>query len=133
MDERLSQLLKLAFRTVPGSEANKAIADVREELDKGELVRSYELVFGPDLTWDGFARDLLPKLVYHLESIGAHLPACADVMLAVFAGGELHFIHARDLVKLAGTQLGLSPADLVRLHGTGESRTAQRGPPLLLV
>jgi len=132
MDERLSQLLQLAFRTVPGAEANRAIAEVREELGRDEPARSYELVFGTGLTFDKFAQELLPRLVYHLESIGAHLPACGEVVLAVFAEDRLHFIQARDLLKLAGTQAQLSPAELVRLYGTGESRTARKAPLKLL-
>jgi len=121
MDERLQNLLEAAYRQVPAQEANEAIA--RERVREGEArpQRSYEMVL---TSFDAFARELLPKLVYHLESIGAHLPECAGVTVAAFAGERLYFLEARSLVASACALLGVTPETLVALHGTGESRTA---------
>ena len=136
MDDRLRELLSGAFREVPAREANIAIARTRRERAGGDpddddspTVRSYEMVLS---TWEVFARDLLPKLVYHLESLGAHLPECKGVVIAAFVGERLYFEEARDLVARACRLLGVSAAELVARHGTGESRTAMREAPLLL-
>jgi hypothetical protein len=121
MDQRLEKLLEPAYLQVPAMTANEAIG--RERVRNGEArpLRSYEMVL---TTFDAFARELLPKLVYHLESIGAHLPECAGVVIAAFAEDRLYFLEARALVASACTLLSVTPADLVALHGTGESRTA---------
>ena len=72
MDPRLLQLLGPAYLQVSAREANEAIAQERMRSgDDSRPLRSYELVL---TTFEAFTRDLLPKLVYHLESIGAHLP-----------------------------------------------------------
>lgn len=129
MDARVNELLRSAFRTAPGREANEAIERVRSEQGSGEEggdePRSYELVL---TGWEPFEKEQLPKLVYHLESIGSHLPGCSGVFIAAFTGDELRFLHARDLLAEAGRMLGLSPEQLVERYGTGESRTAQPGP-----
>jgi hypothetical protein len=78
--------------------------------------------------WEAFEKEQLPKLVYHLESIGSHLPGCSGVFIAAFNGDELRFVHARDLLAEAGRMLGLSAEQLVERYGTGESRTAAPGP-----
>jgi hypothetical protein len=90
--------------------------------------RACELVFAPDATFQAFAEQQLPRLVYHLESIGAHLPKAAGVVICLFLGDELHFIRAADFVAEVCAQLGVSAEELVRRHGTGELRTAVRGP-----
>jgi hypothetical protein len=126
VDPRLLQLLGPAYLTVPAREANEAIT--RERLRSGDdarPLRSYELVL---TTFEAFARDLLPKLVYHLESIGAHLPHCGGVLVAAFLGEELHFLEAQALVASACELLGLTPEALVVLHGTHERRTAITDP-----
>lgn len=103
---------------------------LEERGDAVEPARSYELVVPAAAGWDWFAQDALPKLVYHLESIGAHLPGCAGVVVSLFAGDRLCFVGARELVAYAARRLGVSPEELARRHGTGEVRTALRdGPP----
>ena len=82
--------------------------------------------------FEGFARELLPKLVYHLESIGAHLPQCRGVVISAFAGERLYFIEAGKFVSRACRMLGITTDELVRRHGTGERRTAVPSEPLLL-
>jgi hypothetical protein len=121
MDQRLEKLLGAAYLQVPAQEANEAIA--RERVRDGEArpLRSYEMVL---TTFEAFERDLLPKLVYHLESIGAHLPECGGVLIAAFAGERLYFLRARALVASACALLAVTPETLVALHGTGELRTA---------
>jgi hypothetical protein len=121
MDPLLLQLLGPAYRQVPAREANEAIG--RERLRDGEArpLRSYELVL---TSFEAFAREQLPKLVYHLESIGAHLPACSGVLIAAFLGDQLYFLDARALVASACEMLKTTPDALVTLHGTGERRTA---------
>lgn len=135
VDDRLDQLLRLAFRTVPAAEANQAIDRARRSEGGSEEspARSYEVVLGPGADFASFTREQLPKLVYHLESIGAHLPEARGVLLAVFSGSELRFLHAGEAMALICALLGETPAQLVERYGTGEVRTAVRpGPPLAL-
>ncbi|HEY2031251.1 MAG TPA: STAUR_1299 family protein [Myxococcales bacterium] len=121
MDQRLTKLLEAAYLHVPAQEANEAIG--RERVRDGEArpLRSYEMVL---TTFEAFGRELLPKLVYHLESIGAHLPECGGVLVAAFFEERLYFFQARALVAAACVLLGVTPETLVALHGTGELRTA---------
>src|SRR5438270_13652928 len=98
MDAKLEELLRPSFREVPAREANQAIARARRERAGGDpddddapALRSYEIVLS---SWETFVRDQLPKLVYHLESVGAHLPECRGVMIAAFLGERLYFLYA---------------------------------------
>ena len=136
LEPRLAELLQDAFASAPAREANSAIARARRERaggnpddEGGPALRAYETVL---TTFDAFASGVLPRLVYHLESIGAHLPECRGVLIAAFTGETLHFVDAKALVARACAMLGVSPAELVRRHGTGERRTAAPGEPLLL-
>jgi hypothetical protein len=135
MKEQLLELLEPAFREVPGSEANQAIARARRERagsdpddETAPAVRSYELVLS---TWERFVRDQLPKLVYHLESVGARLPRCRGVMISAFLGERLFLVDAEALVERVCKILGVTPEQLVARHGLGESSTAKREPLLL--
>ncbi|MGZ6142919.1 MAG: STAUR_1299 family protein [Myxococcales bacterium] len=135
MEERLRELLADAFREVPAREANQAISRARRERaggdpddDEGPSFRSYELVLS---TWETFVREQLPKLVYHLESVGAHLPECRGVMVSAFVGERLLFLDAKALVARICTMLSVTAEQLVDSHGTGERRTAIREPLLL--
>jgi hypothetical protein len=74
----------------------------------------------------------LPKLVYHLESIGAHLPECRGVIISAFLGDRLYFVEAQALVARACALSGMTADQLVELFGTGERRTAVSSEPLLL-
>ena len=49
-------------------------------------LRSYELVLSG---WETFLYEQVPKLVYHLESIGAFLPDCRGVLISAFVGERL--------------------------------------------
>ena len=143
----MSRLLDLAYRTVPAAEANRAISEAREEAAAAgaaasrppraqdgslPLARSYELVIDSDEPWDRFASEVLPRLVYHLESVGAHPPSCKGIVVAAFVGDRLHFLRAGEMIARAAELSGIPVAELFRLHGTGESRTAATGQPLAL-
>jgi hypothetical protein len=147
VDERLSKLLDLAYRTVAAADANAEISQARQEAaeagaaqarplrDAGEapaLSRSYEMVIDPESGWEAFAANALPRLVYHLESLGARPPLCKGIVIAAFVGDRLHFLRAGDLVGYAAGRMDIPVEELFRRHGTGESRTAQRDPPLAL-
>ncbi len=135
MSDRLDELLQPAFREVPAREANAAIARARRERAGGDpddedapALRSYEMVL---TTFEAFATELLPKLVYHLESVGAHLPACRGVIISAFRGERLYFLEAKDLVARACSMLGVTAQQLVDLHGTGEELRPHQEPLLL--
>jgi hypothetical protein len=139
VDARLEQIVGLGFRSVPAAEANLAIGAARRLVSQGGesdrpgesgagggegLARAYEIVLPPAATFDSFLRDQVPKLVYHLESIGAHPPHAAGVLICLFAGDQLHFIQAGEMLEAICRVLAIAPAELVRRYGTGESRTA---------
>jgi hypothetical protein len=135
MKEQLLELLEPAFREVPGREANQAIARARRERAGGDpddeaapAVRSYELVL---TTWESFVRDQLPKLVYHLESVGARLPRCRGVMISAFLGERLFLVDAEALLARVCRMLGVTPEQLVARYGLGERGTAVRETLLL--
>jgi hypothetical protein len=147
MDERIAALLDLAYRNVPAAEANSAIAEARQQAAEAgaaparplrddhssvPLSRSYELVLDPTTDWQRFASDTLPRLVYHLESVGARPPLCKGIVIAAFVGERLYFLQAADVVRHAAEAIGISVDELFRRHGTHESRTAVREAPLAL-
>lgn len=132
VDEKIRELVQDSFGEAAARDANVAIARARRpgaDDDAPPSLRSYEIILSG---FGDFANDLLPKLVYHLESIGAHLPECRGVLIAAFVGDRLHFLHAKAFVARACAMIGVSPEELVRRHGTGERRTAMRSDPLLL-
>ena len=147
VDDRLNRLMSLSYREVPAQEANRAIAEAREEAAASgaaaarplrddrtapAMSRSYELVLDEQGGWDRFAAQALPRLIYHLESVGARPPMCKGMVVAVFVGDRLHFLRAGALVQLAAELTGVSIDELFRRHGTGELRSAPGGPPLAL-
>jgi hypothetical protein len=135
MEDRLRELLEPAFRDVPAREANLAIARARREKAGGDpddedapAHRSYEMVL---TTWEAFVGELLPKLVYHLESVRAHLPECRGVIISAFLGERLYFVEAGPFMQRICRMLGVTPEQLIIRHGTGERRTAVRQPLML--
>lgn len=156
MDDKLRALVADAFREVPAIEANRAIARARLERaarlaaldpdaeiapaadaaaegvaalpDDAPLARSYELVL---TSWENFASTQLPRLVYHLESIGARPPGCGGVLVAAFAADRLFLLDAAALLRRACALLGVTPEQLLERHGTGERRTAMSAPLVL--
>jgi hypothetical protein len=136
VDDRLKQLLDLAFRVELAAQANTAIAEVREAEGSGaEPARSYELILGADATFDAFAQAALPRLVYHFESVRARPPSFGNTVISVFAGDRLLFIRAAEFLPAVARLLATTVDDLYARYGTGEQRTAVRdqpGPPLAL-
>jgi len=151
MDAALERIVALAWRSVSALEANEAMLRARRATAAGEealrkgtlgadetsaaeddldapLARSYEIALAASATFESFAREQLPKLVYHLESIGAHLPHAGGVVICLFAGERLHFLQAGELIAAVCRELGKSADELVALYGTGELRTAVRAP-----
>src|SRR5437899_10337249 len=130
MEVTLRQLLQDAFGEAAARDANVAISRARRgptprtiAADDGPGLRLYEIIL---TGFDAFASDLLPKLVYHLESIGAHLPDCRGVLIAAFGGERLHFVEAKAFIARACDLLAMTSDELVRRPRTGERRTADR-------
>jgi hypothetical protein len=107
--------LRLAFAQAPAVEANAAIARTREE--QGDL-KSYEVLLPAENVRAFLLERTLPRLVDYLESVGARLPGCGGVF-SVFSGDTLHFIHARDALRLLSEWSGLSLDELKRRYGPG--------------
>jgi len=124
MDSHITALLRHAFARAPAREANTRIQEVRDSLGAAAQVRSYELMVPPDAPLQWLADEVLPRLVYHLESLGVRPPAAPGVFLSLFVGDELLFLHARDVFAFASSSLGLSPDEMLTRWGTGERRTA---------
>ncbi len=141
MDATLQPLLDRAFGVAPAVDANRAISEARES-QPGEKPASYEVVVKEGQSLPALAAALLPKLVYHLESIGAHPPGCGDVFLSLFVGERLHFVRASEALPLLLEAAQLTAEQAVARFGTGELRRVFRPgedavesspkPPLLL-
>jgi hypothetical protein len=113
MDPSAAEFLGPAFAHAPASEANSAIARVREEQDaEGGGALSYELVLPQEGVREHLVGRVLPRLVDYLESVRAKLPDCPGVFLSVFAGDTLHFLHARDAIACLSRWSGLSSDEL---------------------
>lgn len=141
--DSLKPLLELAFHRADARTANDAIAAARSMAGVDDPF-SYEVLVDPKDTLAALANRILPRLVYHLESRGAHLPECRGVFFSMFVGEELHFIHAREAMPLLAQAVNLSFKQLSQRYGTGELRRAlepgetpptprqELGPPPLL-
>ncbi len=125
MDDRIAALLKLSFRVADARDANAAIADVRGDGKR----RSYEMVLAPDATFEQLAAEVVPRVVYHLECVRAHLPQCEGVFLSIFVGERLHFVEPALFLGLCGEYMGLSLEAMARRFGPPKK---PRPPPLLL-
>jgi hypothetical protein len=131
MDARLQRLLDLREREAAARDANREIARFRDDMsERAPEARSfsYEVVLREDATFEQVARDVLPRLVYHLECMGAPLPECAGVFLSVFEGPRLHFILAAQFVGLCAEMLGTTTALLARKHGPSLQPLVLRAP-----
>jgi hypothetical protein len=118
MDADADTFLRLAFERVPAIEANSAIDRMRtQEGDGLSWATSYELVLPAEGVRAFLVDQTLPRLVNYLESSGAKLPRCEGVFLSVFAGDTLHFLHARDAVRLLSEWSGLSMDELKGRYG----------------
>ncbi|MBI5543658.1 MAG: hypothetical protein HY901_07225 [Deltaproteobacteria bacterium] len=116
----LQDLLDKAFSRSPAREANDAIHRIRES--EGIGVRSFELVAPSDAGIAWLEKDVLPRLVYHLESLGIRPPSYKGVFVSLFQGEELFFIRTLDFMAIAGAALHLSADQMYARWGTGELR-----------
>jgi hypothetical protein len=120
MEDRVAEVLALAFHRVPASEANEAMARLREsEGDEAQPALSYEVVLPREGGAEHLADKVLPRLVYFLHCRGARLPQCPGVFVSIFSGDELYFLRASDLVQALSRQTGLAPEEMVRRYGDG--------------
>jgi hypothetical protein len=121
MDSSLQPLFDLAFARSPAPEANQAIDRARTE-HPGAQPSSYEIVVKSGQTLSQLTQSILPRLIYHLESLGSHPPDCGDVFLSIFVDDTLYFVHARDGVALMANVASMSIDELIERYGTGELR-----------
>jgi hypothetical protein len=137
----LQPLLDRAFGLAPAVEANRAIAEARDAMGTAKPV-SYEVLVGGAEALAVLAARLVPRLVYHLESLGARPPGWGEVFLSLFVGERLHFVRVAEAMPLLLAPLGLSGEEALARFGTGELRVAVQlatppapaaaRPPLLL-
>jgi hypothetical protein len=120
MDPRLQSLLDKSFHRARATDANEAIARIRQE-QSGELSEalSYELMLPKERPVEHLLEYVMPRMVYFLESRGAKLPHCLGVFVSLFVDEDLYFIQAADVVAALSAWSGLSPQELVKQHGTG--------------
>jgi len=113
----VQSLLARAFHRARAAAANAEIARARELEGGGASATSYELVLPGEGAAEHLATRVLPRLVYFLECRGAKLPGCAGVVVSIFAGDELYFIRARDVIDELSRLSGLSPEQMVERYG----------------
>jgi len=118
MDPRIAALLEKAIHRAPAVEANEAIAKMRQELgdDFSEAI-SYEILLPEEKAVEHLTGSVLPRMVYFLECRGAKLPHCPGVFASLFAGAELYFLHAADVIAALSELSGLSIEEMVKRHG----------------
>lgn len=121
MDESLRPLLDAAFLRGPALEANAKVRQAREEFG-GESARGYEVVVPPDGSAGWFCESVLPRLVYHMESLGSRPPQAAGFFLSLFVGEEVVFVRARDAFRFAAEVTGLTSDQMLARWGTQELR-----------
>lgn len=118
----LAPLLAKALDRAPARDANAAIERARAEVGEGS--RSFEVVAGDGAEW--LERTLLPKLVYHLESLGIRPPKYPRIFASLFVGDEVVFVRMQDLMEFSSGVLGLTADRMYEKWGTGERREAVR-------
>lgn len=118
--ELFQPLLDLAFERASALDANARIEDVRERLGGEAPARSYEVVLPERSSLEWLSGSLMPRLIYFLESLGAHPPEAPGIFLSVFAGQELYFLRVRDVFAFASEALQLTPDQMLQRWGTGE-------------
>jgi hypothetical protein len=117
MDDAVAAVLARSFHRVRAQEANEAMARMRVEHGVDGPATSYELILPPQGGAQHLVDRVLPRLVYFLECRGSRLPHCAGVFVSIFAGEELYFVHAADLVEELSRLSGLSLEEMVQKYG----------------
>lgn len=116
----LDPLFERAFACAAVTEANAAIAHAREQ--QGERSRSFEVVVPPDAGFAWLAAEVLPRFVYHAESLGIRPPKYPGIFFTFFVGQELVFVAAAEVMARAAEKLQLTHDEMYRRWGTGEAR-----------
>lgn len=141
MESYLAPLLAKSFDRAEARDANEAIGRARRQV--GEQARSFEVAVPETADAGWLEKALVPKMVYHLESLGIRPPEYGGIFASLFVGEKLWFVRMKDLMEFAGAQLKLSGEQLYAKWGTGEARRAvdlhenkrpqkSGGPPLAL-
>jgi hypothetical protein len=136
MDPTLLPLVDLAFGMAEAIQANAAIAEARDA-HPGARPTSYEVVVADGQGLAALAEAVLPRLLYHLDSLGARPPHWGEVFLSLFIGHQLHFVQASDAMPLLLAARGLTAAEALQRFGAGgrtpkAAEPAAGGSPLLL-
>ena len=119
MEPAVQALLARAFHRVRAADANVEMARVREQEGGFASATSYEVVLPAEGAVEHLTARVMPRLVYFLECRGARLPNCAGVFVSIFAGDELYFVRASDVVMELSRLSGLSLDEMVRRFGGG--------------
>ncbi len=116
----LDPLFERAFARAAVTEANAAIARAREQ--QGERSRSFEVVVPPGAGFAWLAAEVLPRFVYHAESLGIRPPKYPGIFFSFFVAQELVFVPAAEVMARAAEELKLTHEEMYRRWGTGEAR-----------
>lgn len=118
MEAAVTALLARAFHRAPANQANVEMARIREqEGGVTGLATSYEMVLPAERAVEHLVSQVLPRLVYFLECRGARPPNCAGVFISIFAGDQLYFVRAGDMVQELSRLSGLSLEQMVDKYG----------------
>ncbi|HZN94615.1 MAG TPA: STAUR_1299 family protein [Myxococcales bacterium] len=117
MEPAVQALLERAFHRARAAEANVEMARVREQEGGFAQATSYELVLPTERAVEHLTARVLPRLVYFLECRGSRLPHCAGVFVSIFAGDDLYFVRASDMVVELSRLSGLSLEEMVERYG----------------
>lgn len=116
-DEALPFFLEKSFEQAPASSANDAIDRIRQTMGAGKGAVSYEIVWPSSTAPAGALSRMASQLVYFLDCRGARLPEAPGVVVSLFVGDTLYFLHARDFVEQVSRCLGLPIEDMVKQWG----------------
>lgn len=119
MEDAVAAVLARSFHRARAMEANEEMARMRVQEGHDGLATSYELVLPAEGATEHLVQRVLPRLVYFLECRGSRLPHCAGVFCSIFAGDQLYFVRAADLVDELSRLSGLSPEEMVEKYGRG--------------
>ena len=117
LDEARPLFLERAFEQAPSQTANVAIDRIRQKMGAGKEGVSYEIVWPSSTAPTGALERMASQLVYFLDCRGARLPEAPGVVVSLFVGDTLYFLHARDFVEQLSVCLRLPIADMVTQWG----------------
>jgi len=117
MEDAVAAVLARSFHRARAIQANDEMAKMRVQEGHDGLATSWEMVLPAQGATQHLVSNVLPRLVYFLECRGSRLPHCAGVFCSIFAGEELYFVRAADLVDELSRLSGLSPEQMVEKYG----------------